>query len=73
MPLHCGNVSKCGVISGPYFPVFNQNTGKCGPEITTYLDTFHAVLITKKWLPNLPKWSFICLFSLRLYVTGVYT
>ena len=29
-------VSKCGVISGPYFPVF-------GPEITPYLDTFHAV------------------------------
>ena len=29
-------VSKYVVISGPYFPVF-------GPEITTYLDTFHAV------------------------------
>ena len=28
---------KYGVISGPYFPVF-------GPEITAYLDTFHAVL-----------------------------
>ena len=31
-------VSKYGVISGPYFPVF-------GPEITTYLDTFHAVCV----------------------------
>ena len=31
-------VSKCGVITGPYFPEF-------GPEITPYLDTFHAVLI----------------------------
>ena len=36
-------VSKYGVISGPYFPVFNPNTGKYGPEITLYLDTFHAV------------------------------
>ena len=30
-------VSKYGVISGP-------NTGKYGPEITPYLDTFHAVV-----------------------------
>ena len=29
-------VSKYGVISGPYFPVFRS-------EITPYLDTFHAV------------------------------
>ena len=29
-------VSKYGVISGPYFPVF-------GPEITPYLATFDAV------------------------------
>ena len=29
-------VSRYGVISGP-------NTGKYGPEITPYLDTFHAV------------------------------
>ena len=50
------NVSKYGVISRPYFPVlglnteihknlsvFSPNTGKYGPEITPYLDTFHAV------------------------------
>ena len=50
-------VSKYGVISGPYFPAFGLNTekylvslriqselGKYGPEITPYLDTFHAVL-----------------------------
>ena len=37
-------VSKYGVISGPYFPIFSHNTGKYGPEITPYLDTFHAVL-----------------------------
>ena len=36
-------MSKYGVISGPYFPVFNPNTGKYGPEITPYLDNFHAV------------------------------
>ena len=37
-------MSKYGVISGPYFPVFSPNTGKYGPEITPYVDTFHAVL-----------------------------
>ena len=36
-------VSKYGVISGPYFPVLRPNTGKYGPEVTLYLDTFHAV------------------------------
>ena len=49
-------VSKYGVISGPYFPafglnteiygvisVFSPDTGKYGPKITPYLDTFHIV------------------------------
>ena len=40
-------VSKYGVISGPYFPVFRLNTEiygvKYGPEITPYLDIFHEV------------------------------
>ena len=36
-------VSKYGVFSGPYCPVFGLNTGKCGLEKTPYLDTFHAV------------------------------
>ena len=40
-------VSKYGVVSGPYFPVFVMNTGKYGPEITPYLDTFHTVMIAK--------------------------
>ena len=35
-----GQVSKYGVISGPYSPVFSPNTGKYGPELTPYLDTF---------------------------------
>ena len=36
-------LSKYRVISGPYFPVFELNTGKYGPEITPYLDTFNAL------------------------------
>ena len=36
-------VSKYGVISGSYFPVFRLNIGKYGPEITPYWDTFHSV------------------------------
>ena len=35
-------MSKYGVISGPYFPVFSPNTGKYGPEKTLCLGTFHA-------------------------------
>ena len=36
-------VSRYGVFSGPYFPVFGLNTGIYGQEKTPYLDTFHAV------------------------------
>ena len=36
-------VSKYGVISGPYFPVFGMSTGKYESEVTPYLDTFHSV------------------------------
>ena len=39
-------MSKYEVISGPYFPVFGLNTGKYGPEITSYFDTFYAVYVT---------------------------
>ena len=35
-------MSKYEVISGPYFPVF-------GPEITPYLDFFHAVGCVGNW------------------------
>ena len=31
-------VSKYGVVSGPYFPVFSPNREKYGPEKTPYLD-----------------------------------
>ena len=37
-------LSKYGVFSSPYFPVFSPNTGKYVPEKTPYLDTFHTVL-----------------------------
>ena len=36
-------LSKYGVFSGPYFPVFSRNTRKYGPEKPPYLDTFHGV------------------------------
>ena len=45
-------VSKYGVISGP-------NTGKYGPVITPYLETFHAVLIHQN------KYRKKCYFSWR--------
>ena len=37
-------VSKYGLFSGLYFPVFGLNTEKWGPEKTSYLDNFHTVL-----------------------------
>ena len=40
-------MSKYGVISSPYFPVFKLNTRKYGPEVTPYLDTFHVVRISE--------------------------
>ena len=43
-------MSKYGVISGQYFPIFGLNTGKYGPEITPYLDTFHAVQLCKDYM-----------------------
>ena len=41
-------MSKYGFFSGPYFPVFEVNTGKYGAEKTAYLDTFHEVLVFDK-------------------------
>ena len=45
IPCSAWKTSKYGVFSGPYFPVFNPNTGQYGPEITPYLDTFQAVMV----------------------------
>ena len=35
------------IFSGPYFPLFSPNAGKCGPEKTSYLDTFHTENLLK--------------------------
>ena len=52
-------VSKYGVFSAPYFPVFGQNTRKYGPEKTPYLDTFHVVIdidaIKYPYLKQIPQ------------------
>ena len=39
-------MSRYGVFSGSYFPVFGLNTGIYGPEETPYLNTFRSVLFT---------------------------
>ena len=52
--IYSWKVFKDEVISGPYFPVF-------GPEITPYLDTFHAVEVF---------WSNI---SISVCLTDVYS
>ena len=38
-------MSKYGVFSSPYFPVFSPNAGNYGTEKTPYLNTFHAVIM----------------------------
>ena len=43
-------VSKYGVFSGPYIPVFGPNTGKYGPEKTPYVDNFHAVWVCQEYV-----------------------
>ena len=42
-------VSRYKVFSSPYFPTFRLNTGKYGPEKTSYLYTFHAVIDWVTW------------------------
>ena len=49
-----GKVSKYGVISG-------SNTGKYGPEITLYRDTFHAVQLLK--VPSCHYYNLLCFLS----------
>ena len=41
--LHCVKSVKYGVVSGPYFPVFRMNAGKCEPETASHLDTSRSV------------------------------
>ena len=68
-------MSKYGVFSGPYFPVFGLNTeiygvngpnvGKYGPEKTPYLDTFHTVTGTyNEYIEQIEgKWKDVLLIS----------
>ena len=46
---------KCGVFSGPYFPVFSLNMGKYRLEKTPYLDTFEAVRYRMYQVKLVPK------------------
>ena len=50
-------VSKYGIFSGPYFPVFELNTEKYGPEKTPCLDTFHAVYSKTRHNKYSEHWS----------------
>ena len=43
----CEMCPNTGFFSGPYFPVFSPSAGKYGSEKTPYLDTFHAVIVSK--------------------------
>ena len=56
-------MSKYGGFTGPYFPVFNSNTGKYRSENTPYLDTFHAVL------GNQLIWKLMLLHIVWLFTT----
>ena len=47
-------MSKYGVISGPYLPVFSPNTGKYGPKISPYLDTFQWTVFYVRTNPSYP-------------------
>ena len=58
-------MSKYGVFSGPYFPVFSPNKGKYGPEITPYLDTIHAV--------KCHPWCFYEIGFIKKRITGMFT
>ena len=66
LPLHLAfttwKVSKYGVFSGSYFPVFSPNMGKYGTEETPYWDTFHAVKLTHK---NIQELLSIIVYHLR--------
>ena len=59
-------MSKYGVISGPYFPVLGLNTGKHGPEITPYFDTFQAVI--KLSTHKMNDFNIFIMFYFRIYL-----
>ena len=56
-----------------YLSVFSPNTGKYGPEITPYLDTFHALFMVTKCdktgeFESSTRVLFTCILHKRSYV-----
>ena len=51
--------------------IFSQNTGKYGPEITPYLDTFHAV--TLSFGSESVCEIIICMHGIIALTTSIYT
>ena len=50
-----------------FWSVFTPNAGKYGPEITSYLDTFNAVLADQENIKRTnQKWG-ITMFTIQLY------
>ena len=70
--VHCvkSEVSKYGVFSGPYFPVFGLNTEIYFVfTLCPYLDTFHAVVIFQNisscvW----SRWTYFEIYSHLIFV-----
>ena len=57
-------------IRSYFWSVFSPNTGKCGPEITPYLDTFHAVLPMFYYALSQTTLRVMTNWFLPLYLTG---
>lgn len=66
-------VSKYDIASGPYFPVFSEDTGKCGAEKTPYLDTFKCTLsaLQSMFLKTLDETKKIHIFKLRKVIGNI--
>ena len=50
-------VSRYGVFSAPYFPVFGLNSGKYGPEETLYRSSHRMCSVKKGVLRNFAKFT----------------
>ena len=67
---HCVKSGQIWSYFWSAFSCFSPNTGKYRPEITPYLDTFHAVHFTYIWT-IFPK-SFCCFDNLIYLTTSEY-
>ena len=64
--------SRYGDFSGSYFPVFSSNTGKCGPEKTPHLDSFHvAVLRNMVLLKYIHSWPNTEIYASKSNLTNI--